>query len=433
MLKKIICLILVGGSAFATPEPPMTWEMAVKEAVLKNPDISVAVEAVRSAEAQYKLAYTNFFPQLSASLGFTQASTGVSNTAGTSGAIISTGPAPGQGTSVGTWSAGITATQSIFNGFQDEGKVRQGKANLDAAEAALAIAKFTLSSNLKSAFAQLLYAQDAVALAKLILERQQRDLRLVTLNFEGGQENRGNMLYQAATVSQAKYQWEHSIRQKKVAIKQLVAYLGRPAADNVDVKGSLDVKAPQANLDFSSLATHHPSHNQVVYQKMAAEAGIEVADQGWYPNLSANAFVGRTGQDFFPNTEHWSVGISLAFPFFPGTSNIFNSQYARAQLRQAEFTQTSTDNKLISAMETAYGNLVDAVEQVKVADEFVQAAKARSIIANEKYGTGLMTFDDWTVIETDLINRQQTLLQSQLTAKQAEASWENALGIGDIP
>ena len=43
-----------------------------------------------------------------------------------------------------------------------------------------------------------------------------------------------------------------------------------------------------------------------------------------------------------------------------------------------------------------------------------------------------MTFEDWSVLDADYATRQQNLLQSQLNAMQAEASWESAEGTGEI-
>ena len=60
------------------------------------------------------------------------------------------------------------------------------------------------------------------------------------------------------------------------------------------------------------------------------------------------------------------------------------------------------------------------------------AATARSTIATEKYNTGLMTFEDWSVIEEDLITREQNLLSRKSTAMQLEATWEQAVGVGAI-
>jgi outer membrane protein TolC len=143
--------------------------------------------------------------------------------------------------------------------------------------------------------------------------------------------------------------------------------------------------------------------------------------------------VGKLGNSFPPDNNRWSVGITISFPFFPGTSTIYGTKSADALRDQAELNTASTDNKLIAALQQAYNNLQDAIANLRVAEEFARAAKARSTIATEKYNTGLMSFEDWTVIETDQVNRDQTLLLNSRNAMQAEASWENALGKGAIP
>jgi len=51
-------------------------------------------------------------------------------------------------------------------------------------------------------------------------------------------------------------------------------------------------------------------------------------------------------------------------------------------------------------------------------------------IARNKYNNGLLTFEDWDVIESDLINRQTTYLQNQRDRVISEAAWENIQGIG---
>ncbi len=160
---------------------------------------------------------------------------------------------------------------------------------------------------------------------------------------------------------------------------------------------------------------------------VSADANIEVVDGNWLPNLSLTGFVGQTGANFPPNGGRWSVGAAITFPFFPGTSNIFNSESARA------YNINNNDVTLYSTLESAYGSLEDAVQQLKVNQLFEEADKARSVISTEKYNTGLMTFEDWAVIEANLVSGEQNLLSSKLTAMEAEATWEQAVGRGAIP
>jgi outer membrane protein TolC len=206
---------------------------------------------------------------------------------------------------------------------------------------------------------------------------------------------------------------------------------GHPSSTR-QVEALTEWHLPETEPNFEDIATKHPNHVNFVEQRMSAEANIEIVDGAWYPNLNLTGSIGKVGGEWPPDSQRWSVGVTLTFPFFPGTSQIYAAQTARAERDQAVYEEHSTDYKLIAALESAYDALLDAVQQVEVAKVFQQGALARSRIANGKYSSGLMTFEDWSVIDTDLVNREQNLLQSQLNAMQAQATWEAAEGIGDI-
>jgi outer membrane protein TolC len=421
--SAVLAAILVfTGQAVA--ETVMSWQDCVKKVAEGNADLAASVANVKVTQSQYSGSYANFMPQLSASAGYTDSS------------VTGTVPTPGSLTQVvsvqNQYTESLTANQSLFNGFSDVGKVRQANANLQAARAQLAMEKATLNQLLKNAFAQMLFQQKSVELNAAILKRQEDNLRMITLRYKGGNENKGNLLYQQGTLAQAKYQYEHSMRQLKNAVKQLAALWGEPNLRYLKVSGDLAWQVPDHEPDFERMAVNNPSHVNAIEQYRASDFNVQVVDGGWMPNVGLIGSLGRVGQTWPPQNERWSVGISLTFPFFPGTAQIFAAETARAQRLQAEFQEHSTDYKLIAGLENAYDALLDAAAQVQVNEVFREGAAARSRIANGKYGSGLMTFEDWSVIDADLVNREQNLLQSQLNAMQTQASWELAQGIGDI-
>lgn len=405
-------------------ETVMSWDDCMSKTVGSSADLAAAVDGVRVARAQFTGSYYNFLPQLSAAAGYV--------TSGSQGVVPTAGALTQTVTIQNQYSESLSANQSLFNGFTDVGKVRQARANIRAAVAALNAEKATLSAALKTAFAQLLYQQKSVELTNAIWDRQKVNLRMIDLRFRGGSENKGSLLYQEGTVAQAKYQHEHAVRQLRNAEKQLGALWGEPDIKDVRVTGELAWHEPTQEKTYAEITSLNPSHVNFDELRLAADAYVEVEDGAWYPNLNLAGSVGRVGPSWPPQESRWSVGVTLSFPFFPGTSNISNSQTARAQRTLAEHQEQSTDYKLVAGLENAYQSFLDAIGQVEVAKAFLTGAQARSKIANGRYGAGLMTFEDWTVIDTDLVNREQNLLQAQLNAVLAEATWESAQGVGEI-
>ena len=68
----------------------------------------------------------------------------------------------------------------------------------------------------------------------------------------------------------------------------------------------------------------------------------------------------------------------------------------------------------------------------KVDQTFVEAARVRAEIGRSKYNTGLLSFEEWEIIESDLVTREKAALASQNNRVSAEATWEQSQGRGLI-
>jgi outer membrane protein len=84
-------------------------------------------------------------------------------------------------------------------------------------------------------------------------------------------------------------------------------------------------------------------------------------------------------------------------------------------------------------LKQTYASYAESAEKLKVDQAFLDAAFTRAEIARSKYNNGLMSFEDWDRLESDLIQRQKNFLQSQRDRVVAEAAWEQAQGKGVIP
>lgn len=81
-------------------------------------------------------------------------------------------------------------------------------------------------------------------------------------------------------------------------------------------------------------------------------------------------------------------------------------------------------------LQQGYNSYIEAVAKLQVDTSFREAAQLRADIARSKYNNGLLIFEDWDAIETDLITRQTNYLQSKLNRVTYEAAWEQVQGKG---
>lgn len=400
-------------------EGPLTLDHCLSEAAENNPDLAASYAAAQKARFDYRASYGDTLPQLSAN-----AQSSRSHTPG--------GSSDGGATSDNA-SYGVSASQSLFTGGKNRAAVNQAYANLQSAEADLLDARATLSYNVWSAFAQLLYAQEQVALARSIAKRRHDNLDLIRLRYEGGRENKGALLLIQASARDADFGVAQAGRNLRVAQRQMARTLGRRETDAIQVAGQLEAGQPSGEADFDALALETPTHRKAVAQLRFARAGLDSAKSQYYPELSANASASKTGENWMPDQDEWFLGLTLTYPFFSGGKSIMNVRGAEALILQYEQNQKATDAQLALNLEQALADYENAVEQTDVQSGFLNAQEVRAEIARSQYASGLFSFEDWDRIENDLISAQKDYLSRRLNAVIAEANWEKVQGKSRLP
>jgi len=313
----VVCLVTgLGGSvvfaqvtetpASATPAadtkavPELTWMECVKLATAHNPDLQASREAILNSDAVRMGAYSQLYPQITASFG---------NNRSFSGAYLSS--PSNYGTS---YTEQLSVSQTIFNGFATKGNIDAARAQLNLAFANMNAEKALISFDLKSAFAQLLYSQQLINISKDIITIQQKNARLVKLLYDGGSEDKGNMLLSQANLDQAIFNLNQAVRTYELSGIQLSTVVGQQLPDNVRAVGTLQTGALEPKPSFNKLALQTPLFFQRRAQTDAAAAGITQANSGWYPSISADAAVFRSGQTFPAPQNNWAAGFSVPVP-----------------------------------------------------------------------------------------------------------------------
>jgi outer membrane protein len=399
----------------------LSWDMCVNEAIQNNPDLRQARATLQASQYQIKAAGSGFYPQISANLNSSYGKNTTSNSVGLP-----------MGTDRFS-SASVSATQNLFAGFQTEGGVHQAEANAKVSEASLETTRAKVGFDLKSAYAGLLYAQNSLNLTQDIIQRRQENLKIVELRFESGNENRGSLLLSQAYLKEAQLNYLQAKDAIAVAQKQLAQVLGRDASDEMRVSGGIPVSEPDEKIDLKMLTDKTPDHLQAVAQEKAADAAVTVARAPLFPSLNLVGSVGQNDNSSSSiSSNSWSVGLTLSYPFFVGGRDYYNTKAALENFSAAVSNRESVDRGLVTRLKQVFTNYVEAVVKLKVDQSFLQAATVREEIGRSKYNNGLLSFDQWDIIENDLIARQKSVLQSERDRVIGEAAWEQAQGKGVI-
>jgi outer membrane protein TolC len=413
MIRLLFFLAFISQPIWAAKT--YSFQECIPMAVANNAELKTAEFNLRSAQNLENAATSGFYPRLSASVIGKRSDVEFED-------------------AKSEYSTNLTLSQNVFSGFLDTGRVRQTSANTRASAAALQTAKAKLSFDLKSAFETFLFAKEFLKLSKSILERRSDNLRLVDLRFRSGRENKGSLLLAKAYLEQAKLdslQAENAIQTSR---NQLSKALGLDAEEEFDVSGSIPVQSIAiAKPNLKRLAVETPEYIQAAAQEDAADAGITVARAQFFPTLSVIGSTGQVGNSFYPGKDKWSVEANLSIPLFDGFRDYYNSASAAALTVASKQTKMGLERALLLKLQQAYSTFVETVQRNKVDESFEAAASLRAEIARNKYNNGLLNFDEWDLIESDLINRERASRQSRRDRVINEAAWEQAQGKGVIP
>jgi outer membrane protein TolC len=101
---------------------------------------------------------------------------------------------------------------------------------------------------------------------------------------------------------------------------------------------------------------------------------------------------------------------------------------AQALLNQLKENERSTRDAAVLALEQTWAQLKDSIDNVGVQDKSLKATEERSRIAQAQYSTGFISFDNWIIIEDNLVKAKKALLEAQANKLYAEANWIQAKG-----
>ncbi|MBO9666630.1 MAG: TolC family protein [Bdellovibrio sp.] len=415
-----LALSTLSLSSMAWAQQPLSFQDCLELLKKNNADLQYSESTYESSKYQIEGSKSGYFPQLSASLGYSKSGPDDSNASSSSN---------------DSYSATLNASQNLFRGFTDSSKVDIARGQSSVAEASLRSTRAQVSYDLKFAFASVIYAKDSLKISEDIVKRRGDNLRIVELRFESGRENKGSLLLSQANLKQAKLDHLKAQHGQETSQSDLKKVIGVDSDKNVEIKDDVPLTVPSTKEpDFTKIAASTPDRQQFAAQVDVAEAQLTSAKSGFFPTLDLTGSVGQLGNNFYPNeNDRWTVGATLTLPFFSGGKDYYATKSQTSQLYAAKSNLAGIDRSLLTNLKKAFTSYVEAVEELSVNESFVTAARTRADIARAKYNNGLMSFEDWDNIENDLINKTKLYLTSKRDRIIAEAAWEKAQGVGALP
>ena len=407
LLLRVITLLL-SLSAYARAGA-LTFEEAEKAMLTANPQAVSAALDLEAARLRVTAARAGFYPSFSASASYTRSGS--------------------QGLPAGdSYGYGFSGSQPLFSPSVPAA-LRSAKASLRVTEASYDSLASGLRFQLKSVFADLLNAREAIKLSEETLKRRSENLELIRLKYQAGRENKAALLETEASLKTA--QWQHQRFRKNLLLleRRLNRLLGLPARSPAPELGL--ARPPEPPEDFSVFGQRLENHYSLRSARASldsAGAALDGAKGARLPEAAASGAYRWAGSDWPSSLNSWSLGASLSLPLFSGGRLASNLAAAKTALRSSGADLKNAEDAVYLGAEDAFLSWREARAYLDVAKSSLDATEARGWLVRKQYLAGQASYFEWRNVEEQLINEQNQYLAAGRGLITSHAAFIQALG-----
>jgi outer membrane protein TolC len=374
---------------------------------------------VANAEAGRRQAFGNWLPSINGSTGYSTNSTerfDERTQTFVSGASQS-------------YSAGLSASIQLFDGFSRLAENRSANADLASADAALVNQEFQVILQTKQAFFNALAANELVLVAQRSIERAEEQLRISKDKLAAGTAIRSDTLRGQVEVGNARLQLLNAQTQRANAEAELARLMGldepvRPAPDDA-------LFAPAA-VDTAQLRTEAITQSPQVIQADAgvasAAASVSVARARYFPTVSASYSRSWSGQAVSSLNDSWSARVSLNWPIFNGFTRESNVTRTRTARETAQAQAEDARRQVNAQITQNLAALTSAEQSLAIAQASYAAADEELRVVQERYRLGMATIIDVLASQISLEQADVDIVRSRLDYLVAKAQIEALIG-----
>lgn len=364
----------------------------------RNLDLQQAIEAINEARAASDSVGAADLPQVSATAGATRGDTSNTGTA--------------QVSSVGL---GVSWLLDIFGANRNARKA--AAAQLDAAYLSADVARLVMESSITSAYIDLRYYQESMALTRRSLDSRRSSLDLTRTQVELGEAARLDLLQAEQLVAEG----EAALPAYEVGFDQAVARLATLTARRVaELKPALQRGAaqPRPRLKPSvglpaDVVRERPDVRMAERSYAAAAYEVGVAQAQFYPSVSLSGSITPTNIRHGGSITNWTLGPSLNLPIFTGGANTANLKAAESRAVQAKLGWEKSVLNAIEEVESGLAAYNRDSRNISAQGRLVSTSAETLDLARTNFSLGEGTFLAVLDAERTYLSAQQGLASAE--------------------
>ena len=380
------------------------------QAYQSNPSLNSQRAGVRAIDEGVPQALAGYRPRVTAtaSVGEQYWDTSTKLTSGTN-------PYLGLSGVVSPSSYGITATQTLFNGFQTANKTRQAESQVFAARETLRTSEQNVLLSAVTAYMNLLRDSAIFDLQKRNVEVLQEQLRQIRDRFNVGEVTRTDVAQSESRIAAGRSQVLSAEANYKTSAAIYRQVIGSEA-------GKLTAGSPVDRFSPNTLIgaigagnAQHPTVTAAQYNVDIAEYQVKVAEGALLPTLSLQGNVQKSYLSTQTSLETLtgSAIAQLSVPLYQGGAEYSAVRQAKETLGQRRIDLDTSRDQARQTVVQSWGLLEAAKGNILATQSQVQAAEVALNGVREEARVGQRTTLDVLNAQQELVNARVALVGAQ--------------------
>jgi outer membrane protein TolC len=417
MVVSLTAVMLMMGTVIAAPgtgaaAKEITLDEAVKLALTNNPTGKIAVFDFEAAKGALTAARSYRWFTISASHKDARTWSGEASN-------IASGRDPNYVAEQYTNSA--TLNWTLWSGNKVESQVSQAKLDLDSKQWGIAKARQQLKYDATDAYFKFMAARDNVKLSLESVERLERYLQDVKLQFEVGVVAKVDVLRSEVELAKAKQSLIEAQNTYDLAMATLNNIIGLPLATTLNVTGNLSYARYEKELAFcvDAALRQRPEISQYTDAAKSAQEAITIAKSGYLPTVSAVYNAGWYDSKFAGgNNYNWSVYLLTNW-------TLFDSGLTAGKVKQAVEGYKKAQEQLKQTVDSVQLDVRQTYLSLKSAEQSIATSSSAVGLAEEDYKIKVIRYQAGVGTNLDVLDAQVALTTAKNNFLKAMYEYNN--------
>ncbi|MGB8576163.1 MAG: TolC family outer membrane protein [Pseudolabrys sp.] len=402
-----------------------TLEGALVQAYQNNPSLNSQRASVRVTDENVPQALSGYRPKvnINGSIG-TQNWDTTNKTSTTNPTYIQ------QSGTMTPNSYGITATQTLYNGFQTANKTRQAESQVQAARETLRVTEQTVLLSAVTAYMNLLRDSAILDLQRRNVEVLQEQLRQTRDRFNVGEVTRTDVAQSESRLASGRSQVLNAEANYKASVATYRQVIGVEPG-KLSPGSPVDRFSPRDVPQSIGVATAtHPAVTSAQYNVDAALLQVKVAEGALYPTLSVQGNVLQSNEIGLLQLKSFNAAVlgQLSVPIYQGGAEYSLIRQAKETLGQRRLDLDTARDQVRQTVVQSWGQLDAAKANIEATQANVQASEIALNGVREEARVGQRTTLDVLNAQQELVNARVSLVTAQRDRVVASYTLLSAVG-----